>query len=261
MRPEFTRHGYIRTRRELLKTAGGVLAAGLLAPRIARAATFTLVSHAFSFTGSPTVAVNSTGADLLIWGNVYRLDRPPALRTDSLGNLPGAYTMVGPYGTTYNTVVALYFMRGGTFGPNHFVNYADAPGYGVQFLSAWAGSAMAPLDQVSGTTASTATSVSPPTITPAFSNELVVTVYGESWPAPTGITLNSGTILDSHPNVGDGAYGGAIGYIIQTVAAGYSPTWTDTGAPTHTLAALSVSFKSASAAVVSQVRRRVIGGE
>src|ERR1035441_8774023 len=71
---EFTRHGYIwtPTRRDLLKTAGGVLAAGLLAPRIAQAATFTLLQHVAANAASPTPSIDSTGADLLIWCHTRR---------------------------------------------------------------------------------------------------------------------------------------------------------------------------------------------
>src|ERR1039458_4674364 len=125
---EFTRHGYIwtPTRRDLPKTAGGVLATGLLAPRIARAATFALLQHVSANAASPTPSIDSTGADLLVWchtrrGGASYVESP---LTDSKGNLASAYTKLGPYNNGGdNATVVIYALRGGTFGAGHTIPY------------------------------------------------------------------------------------------------------------------------------------------
>lgn len=263
---EFTRHGYIwtPTRRELLKTAGGVLAAGLLAPRVARAATFTLLQHVAANAASPTPSIDSTGADLLVWCHMRRgaVTYAEAPNTDSLGNLASAYTKLGPYNNGGdNATVVMYVLRGGTMGAGHTIPYGGGPNAGVDSVSAWSGSAASPVDQSAGfASAGNVSTIQPGSITPNMPNELVIALLcDQAYPTDRTHSVDgSMTELDNIPSP-DYTYRGMVAYTIQTAAAAINPTFTATGTAKN-LAAMIVSFKSTSSAG-TKIRHSVTGGD
>ena len=263
---EFTRHGNIwtPTRRDLLKTAGGVLAAGLLAPRVARAATFTLLRHVAANSPSPTPSIDSTGADLLIWCHTRRgqstyVETP---RTDSLGNLASAYTKLGPYNNGGdNATVVIYVLQGGTFGSGHIIPYGGPDGLGAEFVSVWSGSAASPIDQSAGSaSAGNVSTIQPGSITPTMPNELVIALLSDH-AYPTDRTHSVDASMTELDNIASPEYyyRGMVAYTIQTAAAAINPTFTATGTASP-LAAMIVSFKSTSSTSGGKVRHRVIGG-
>ena len=263
---EFTRHGYIwtPTRRDLLKTAGGVLAAGLLAPRVARAATFTLLQHVAVAAASPTPTINSTGADLLIWAHTRRgaVTYVEAPNTDSLGNLASAYTKLGPYNNGGdNATVVIYVLRGGTFGAGHTIPYGGGNGSGIDAVSVWSGSAASPIDQSAGfASAGNVSTIQPGSITPTMPNELVIALLSDQ-AYPTDRTHSVDASMTELDNIASPEYyyRGMVAYTIQTAAAAINPTFTATGTASP-LAAMIVSFKSTSSTSGGKVRHRVIGG-
>ena len=263
---EFARHGYIwtPTRRDLLKTAGGVLATDLLAPRIARAATFALLQHVSANAASPTPSIDSTGADLLVWchtrrGGASYVESP---LTDSKGNLASAYTKLGPYNNGGdNATVVIYALRGGTFGAGHTIPYGGANGAGADFVSVWSGSAASPIDQSAGfASAGNVSTIQPGSITPTMPNELVIALLSDQ-AYPTDRTHSVDASMTELDNLAspDFFYRGMIAYKIQTAAAAINPTFTATGTAKN-LAAMIVSFKSTSSTSGGKVRHRVIGG-
>jgi hypothetical protein len=266
---EFSRHGYIwtPTRRDLLKTAGGVLTAGLLAPRVARAATFTLLQHVSATAASPTPSIDSTGADLLVWCHTRRGDASyvELPGTDSKGNLASAYTKLGPYNNGGdNATVVIYVLQGGTFGAGHTIPYGGGAGSGSDFVSVWSGSAASAIDQSAGfASAGNVSSIQPGSITPTLTNELVIALLSDqAYPNDRTHSVDgSMTELDNQPSP-DFYYRGMVAYKIQTAAAAINPTFTATGTAKN-LSAMIVSFKStsSSAGAAPKVRHRVLGGQ
>src|ERR1035441_9562870 len=262
---EFTRHGYLwtPTRRDLLKTAGGVLAAGLLAPRVARAATFTLLQHVAATAASPTPTIDSTGGDLLIWchtrrGSATYVETPG---TDSKGNLASGYTKLGPYNNGGdNATVVMYVLRGGTFGTGHTIPYGGGAGGGMDSVSVWSGSAASPIDQSAGFASTAASTIQPGSITPTLPNELAIALLcDQAYPNDRTHSVDASmTALDNiaSPNF---SYRAMVAYKIQTAAAAINPTFTATGSAQF-MAAMIVSFKSTSSTSGGKVRHRVIGG-
>jgi hypothetical protein len=262
---EFSRHGYLwtPTRRELLKTAGGVLAAGLLAPRVARAATFTLLTHGAAVSSGARPTVDSTGADLLVWGHTRRggagYVEGFGAGTDSLGNLMSSYTKLGPYNNGGdNATVVIYFLRGGTFGAGHTIYYGGGDGSGADFVAAWSGSAASPIDQSAGSaSAGNVSTIQPGSITPTMPNELVIALLSDQ-AYPTDRTHSVDGSMTQLDNIAspDYYYRGMVAYVIQTAAAAINPTFTATGTAKN-LAAMIVSFKSTSSGG-GKVRHRVV---
>jgi hypothetical protein len=241
------------TRRDVIRAAGGVLAAGMFV-RPAQAATFSLLASATPaapYGGSNAVspAVDSTGADLVLYIQTYRPGTTNNITgTDSKGNAAAAWHSVGPYTLGTNGAgVILWYLQGGSVGTGHTITTNGSNGFGTAFLYAFSGSAATPLDQNNGATAA-ATSVSP-SLTPTQTNELVIAVFCSD-PSSIGTCTNSQsgmTLLNAVNSVQFTSWGGAVAYQIQTSAAAVSPTFSATGAARN-LAALIVSFKSTSSA-------------
>lgn len=265
---EYSRHGYIwvPTRRELLKTAGGVVAAGLLTQRTARAATLTLLQHVATAAASPTPSIDSTGADLLIWCHTRRgsptYQESPG--TDSKGNLASAYTKLGQFNyadTSSNSTVVIHVLQGGTFGSGHTIPYGGGAASGFDSVSAWSGSAPSAVDQSNHfASPGNVSTIQPGSITPTLPNELVIALLCDT-AYPTDRTHSVDASMTELDNVysPDYYYRGMVAYKIQTTAAAINPTFTATGTACN-MAAMIVSFKSASSAGGAKTRHRVTGG-
>ena len=256
---QFSRRGYIwtPTRREVLR-AGGTLAAGLLAPRISRAAAFALVSHATGYYETPP-SLDSTGADLLV--AVF------AGQTGDLGVGAMGINTLDSKGNTWVTaitanwnlgtyVVICYCPNPASVGAGHtFSFYHGTVNWPSCEFSCWSGSLLtSPLDSQSSSNSSAGSSVQPGTITPSAANELVisgVSCQGDS-SAPT---VSGMSLLDAQGNQGTYCWAGGLAYQIQTTAAAVNPTWS--AAPG--LVAASIAFKAAGSGA-ARVRHRMIGG-
>lgn len=256
----YSRNGYIwtPTRRDVLRTAGGVLAAGLLAPRIARAATFSLLSHVGGSCGSTspqtTATLNTTGADLLILGLAYdgaaTFDLWASLWTDSQGN-----TWV-PLTVQTSPKAQIWYCKPSSVGSGHTVTIVSDNSGGIYlaaYFAAFSGSASSAFDLQNGA-ANTATS--PGSITPSVDNALVISVVSSGSATPTVDAAM--TVLDNNAVAGGRSWGGGMAYKIQTTVAAINPVWTGSAA------CVIASFKSTSSSGgggSTPVRRRVIGGE
>jgi hypothetical protein len=220
MKTTFSRHGYLwsPTRRELLKTAGGVLTAGLLAPRIARAATFTLLTHALGV-ATVDVTIDTTGGTLLLAAQ-GDYGRDTSIVYDSYGN---TWTPLIQQGGASVVCTRLFYCKNPTVGAGHHITFGEPGGFPVVWFAAFSGANItAPFDQQNGAVLST----TPGSILPTKTNELVVSAVGLYLAA--GLTWSvdaSMTIIDSD----NGAFGDhsafAVALKIQTSAAAINPVW------------------------------------
>jgi|NGEPerStandDraft_6_1074524.scaffolds.fasta_scaffold120595_1 hypothetical protein len=249
MRRPFKRSGslWVPSRREML----GALGVGLLAPRNARAATFSPLAHAGGGCGpsSPqtTAAIDSSGADLLILGLVWDSSSLAGDLIDSKGNTWTALT------SKATPMVQIWYCKPSTVGSGHTVTVDNHTGGGLYlsaYLAAFSGSSPTPFDLENG---ANNTATSPGSITPSQSNELVIAVASSGSSAPT-VDANM-TLLNNNAVSGGTYWGGGMAYRIQITAAAINPVWAGSAA------CVIASFKSASSGSGgAPVRHRVISG-
>lgn len=144
--------------------------------------------------------------------------------------------------------VDLYYVYSPSTSTNHTftcVGTSNACSIAVQAWVRPTGGTAA-LDQSSGATTFTATSLSPGSITPLFPSELVVTEGVFESPI-TGVTISpiapaagGFTITDNQAPSGV-AQGGAMAYLVQSLAAASNPTWSWTN--TTNVAVSQASFR------------------
>jgi hypothetical protein len=254
MRKTLERSGslWVPSRRELLSALG----VGLLAPRVASAATFTLLTHAQGYWNTP-IAYDSTGADLLVavvvgYGSSVGVQTP-----DNKGN---------------NWITALAVDDNST--PNHLrIQYVSNPvtgaGHSLSYLggsSSYSGAAVAcysgsklssPLDPSINSAIGSGTSIAPGAVTPTMSNELVISAMGARNPGAAPTVSGGGmSIIDAMGNHGTYSWAMGMAYAIQTAAAAVNPTWSLSSSG---CVAATVAFKSSSSALGgTSVRHRVI---
>lgn len=241
-------------RRQML----AALAAGVLAPRIARAATFALVSHTGGHFGlnppGTTSAIDTTGADLLVAVLVSNNGSGGNLSSDSKAN---TWTALTAKTQASGSQVQIYFCSPGSkVGSGHTVTFqASSSFYASGYFAAFSGSAASPFDLEAGATATGAT-MSPGSITPAFGNELVIS--GVSMHLTAAPTVDASmTVLDSNGFLGGNYFGGGMAYKIQTTAVAINPVWTMSGS--DKVSCVIASFKSTSSAG-GRKRIIVVGG-
>jgi hypothetical protein len=243
---EFTRHGYIwvPSRRELLKTAGGVLAAGILAPRVAHA-TITAGNHvaqSMGGNGGTTPAIDTTGASLLVVGTCS--DTGPTV-SDSKSNT---------WYTSQAGGVQFTYAKNPTVGSGHTVTISSGA-YVTCFFAAFNIVDTNPLDQ--GPFGGNGSSPCNIGITPTVDNELIVTaVRNGTGGAPS---VDSGfTLLNALAFVSGTSYAGGLAYYVQGAHAAKTVNWSWTGGGSCNY--YIASFKAGTAAS----RHRVVvttGGE
>ncbi len=259
MRRPFERPGalWLPSRREML----GVLGAGLLAPGIARAAAFSLVAHTGGALGlNPAIttsAIDTTGANLLVAVLVSYNGSSGNLQSDSKSNTWTALTAQTQAGSSQ--VQMYYCSPAGKVGSGHtFTFNGSSSFYASAYVAAFTGSAAAPFDVQNGATNTSAT-MSPGSITPAFSDELVIS--GISMHLSSAPTVDASmTVLNSNGFLSGNYFGGGMAYKIQTAAAAINPVWTMTSS--DKTACVIASFKSTSSATGgSRVRHKATGGE
>jgi hypothetical protein len=249
---------WVPSRREML----GVLGAGLLAPRIARAAAFSLVAHTGGALGlnppKVTSAIDTTGANLLVAVLVSSNGSGAYVSADSKSN---TWTALTARTQASGSQVQMYYCvpSPAQVGSGHTVTFQALMGfYASGYFAAFSGSAAAPFDIQNGAT-NTSAAMSPGSITPAFSDELVIS--GISMHLSSAPTVDASmTVLDSNGFLSGNYFGGGIAYKIQTTAAAINPVWTMSSS--DKTACVIASFKSTSSAIgSSRVRHKATGGE
>jgi hypothetical protein len=252
MRRTLERSGslWVPSRREML----GALGVGLLAPRMARAATFALVDHSSTKIQNgqaPTNTIDSTGADLLICAICTDQAGGAYIRSDSKGN---TWTLLRDQTCWWSGRIRLYYCIPTSVGSGHYLSI-DGSYVGSVFFSGFSGALQTtPADQQNGNgtvTPNTATALTTGAIALAYPNELVVTACVSPDGDSTGIS--QGILLDHLSN--NIAYGGGFGYLIQTTATPVNLTWNQS--VNSQMATAIASFKSTSSSSGS-IKRRII---
>jgi hypothetical protein len=240
---------WVPSRREML----GALGVGLLAPRPARAATFSLIGSPVGggLGKDPTKTIgplDTTGADLLVIVLASSDAEPPSQSgTDSKGNTWTALTASVRAGWSQCRI--WYCVPGSKVGTGHAVTWtASGSFYLSGYFAAFSGcNPIGTVDQQSGA----ANATSPGSITPSQNNELVVAGIS-AWPQPVVSVDASMTLLGANVRDGGSNYCTCgIAYKIQTTAAPINPAWNTSDA------LVIASFKSASG---GGVRHRVVSG-
>jgi hypothetical protein len=240
----------------MIKTAGGALAAGLLAPRIARAATFTLLGHATSWGSYSNATLDSTGADFLVVAVAGYKSYEGFI--DAKGNAwVLALSVVDD--VTPNYLKIWYSAAPASVGAGHSVYNQDTTGYVSIFFAAFSGALLtSPQDASTSQNYSAGSTVSSGSITPSQSNELVIAAAVCRY-SPTAPTCSGVTMLDSQSRNGYNSWAGGLAYQIQTGPAAVNPSWTFSY---NDAVAGTVAFKSTSSASGGGKRRIIVtGGE
>jgi hypothetical protein len=255
MRETLERSGllWVPSRREML----GALGVGLLTSRIARSATFTLLTHASGYFDTP-ISFDSTGADLLVAVFVGYTDVGAQTPDDKGNNWITAIAVDEP-GTPNH--MKIMYVANPIVGSGHLLNYAGgSSSYTGAAVACSSGSTLtSPLDPSSTSAIGSGTSISPGSITPTMSNELVISAMGarNSSTAPT-VSGNGMSIIDAMGNHGTYGWAMGMGYAIQTAAVAVNPAWSLSSSG---CVAATVAFKSTSSTIGgSSVRHRVISG-
>ncbi len=256
MRRTLERSGslWVPSRREML----GALGIGLLAPRMASAATFALVDHSktkIPYGTTVTKTIDSSAAALLICVICTDQSSGANIQSDSKGN---TWILLRDQTCWWTGLIRLYYCIPTSVGSGHFLEIEGSRVGSVFFSGFSGGSQTSPADQQGGdgtVSPSTSTTLATGSVTPAYPDELVVTACVSPDGDSTG--LSSGVLLDHLSNAV--YYGGGFGYLIQTTATPVNLTWTQS--VNSQMATAIASFKSTSSSVSSTaVRHRVIGG-
>jgi hypothetical protein len=115
-----------------------------------------------------------------------------------------------------------------------------------------------PLDQQTGATGGTQSTLSPGSLTPSEDNCLVIAGLGHEINTGGAVSINGGFSSLAEAYVGSVSEGAAIGWLIQTTAALASPTWNTTNNATGIAASLATFKAAVSASGLTLVGRTVL---
>jgi hypothetical protein len=181
--------------------------------------------------GGTTVAIDTTGVDLIIAGMVCSTGTFPAIETnfsDSKGNTwgdPGAASVTDGSGAA---AVGIMFCINPVVGSGHTFTMGAAPGNQFQALVIAAYKhANTGLEAYSaGGTANGAINVQPGSVTPSFDNSLVITIATSVADGAT-FTIDSGfTVREERPLIAGVSFGVMLADLFQGTAAAVNPTLT-----------------------------------
>jgi hypothetical protein len=203
-----------------------------------------------------TPSFNSSGASLLVVAIAYNQGCGLAF-TDSLANV---WTALPPITLANNYPIGqIWYAASPNVGSAQTITLTS-PGYNCYatvFFTAWSGTSASPYDNQIGRVLDGVSSATPGSITPAASNELVVSFLSSQNGATTGIGVSGGiSLLDVTCESRTGRCGG-FGYTVQTTATTINPTWVQSASTAMTTAV--AAFQAGTAA--SHIRHRVTGGE
>ncbi len=244
-RPEEPSPVWTPSRRGMLVALG----AGLLVPKRASAATFSLVDKSGTVVpngNTVTSPIDSTGADLLVLVLVADNGRITYVQSDSKGN---SWTGLQVKTQSGGQRVQILYVANPVVGSGHTLTIQDnGVTFGLAYFAAFKGASLtSPLDLQNGAV-DNASTIQPGAITPSLTNELVISGMAES-SGSAAPTVDSGMIIPagcSRTTVGGVNWGGAFAYKIQTAAASINPTWTAGSAGNNSC--VIASFKSTSSA-------------
>jgi hypothetical protein len=165
-------------------------------------------------TASPSIALDTTGADLIFIEACVASGTPTL--TDSRSNTINALTSVT---TTSNRKLYRWYITPSSVGVGHTFT-AGSASFASMYAAAFSGAEASPLDQQS--TANTTTQAG--SITPSENGELIIASLCSR--TDTTYTIDSGfTIAEATPYLASNYDGGALAYLVQSTAAAVNPAW------------------------------------
>jgi len=196
-----------------------------------------------------TAPINTTGANFLVAVISQYADSDKATLSDFYGNV---WTpLPAQQDSAAISYERMWFVGNAAVGPTHTFTLTEGPGgafYGSVAVAAFSGIANVPLDQSIGSNQALGTSLSSGSMTPAQSNELLVTGISVG---SADLSIGSGFTLSDFRayNAGAGSAGVGLAYQIQSAATVANATWswTTTQRSSTTLAA----FKTTAAQIQS----------
>ena len=198
--------------------------------------------------GGTTAAVDTTGADLLVWSVGWYAAGGALSVSDSKGNVWVPLTQRGPADFATHR---FWYAKSPIVGTGHTFTASGAGTYAVQIVHAFSGAHLtAPFDGVES--GNVTWPAAPPfasgSVTPSQDGALVVTGYAcLTNPGNTGETVAPAMTTTA---VGTGATGRALtGWLVQATAAAINPTWSC--AATAGAAVATAVFRSAGSGGVS----------
>lgn len=164
--------------------------------------------------GGTTGAIDTTGANLLVlFAGSFQVNGPSFTVSDSKNNV---WTLLSG-----NNNGGVWYSINATSGPGHTFTVGSS-GYPPIIAQAFSG-----VQGLDTGVFSTAGSAQPGPVTPSAPGSLLVTFNENDDPnAPTPSIDTGFTVTDSVPYNAGVNYGGAGGYLIQSVPAAVNPTWT-----------------------------------
>jgi len=206
-----------------------------------------LVAHtvkALPTTGN-TVAIDTTGADLLVAAHAQWAGVGIAALSDSKGN---TWTPLTSRASSAN-YLRLFWCRPTSVGAGHlFTLTGSGTFYGALAVAAFRGATAVPFDVEGGAfTQIGGTSFSPGSITPTQNNDLIITAVSNG--SGSGATVDSGFIVTDVLNWGSNANEPVgLAYLLQSNAGPVAPTWSWTGS--GQVAAVIAAFKAVATSIV-----------
>lgn len=213
----------------------------------------TLIVTASVAPGSPggtTVAVDTTGATLLVWSVGWLNSATLTTPTDNKGNTWLPLTKRGPGQFAAHR---FWYATNPIVGAGHTFTAGGTGTYAAQIVHAFAGTDLgAPFDVESGNTVGAGSaSVASGSVTPSMNGCVIVAGY--SCMTNPGNTAEALAPTMTMAAIGTAAAGRTVtGHLIQTTAAAINPTWSWTG--TAGVAVGTAVFKPAAPTAAAAVR-------
>ncbi len=195
--------------------------------------------------GSGGMNIVSTGCNFIVGGLGWYAGvttDPSGASVDNLGN---SLTSATKRTTATPTSVRIFYSTSAslTVSATHSWSVTGSSLFVAGNFSCWSGvnAGASVLDQETGTTATSASSIILPTLTPSEDNCLIVTMLMFEDNSAGAVSINGSFIpLDTVAFNGSANEGYAMAYLIQTTAQAVSPTWNVTTSTANLAAAMAI---------------------
>lgn len=181
----------------------------------------------------PTADVDTTGADLIVAAIHHATGATIAFGDNKSNTYTGLTARVGSV-----SGVQLYYKLSPTVGTGHNFTVTGSNIYAVISVAAFSG--ITGFDKEAGTTASSSTTCSPGSVTPAANNAVLFTAVTGDVANFSPCSVGSSFTKTSDIALTGNNMGGAAGYKIQTTAGAENPTWTHAGSVNSLAVAIAV---------------------
>lgn len=190
-----------------------------------------------------TGAIDTSGAKLLVCIAAYYNAGGDGSTNDSKSNTWVARTNYGTGGAVHAQI--FYVVNPASVGSGHTFSFNRPAGslYPSFGCAAFSAGGTVAYDTENGTASASATSLATGSVTPATTNEVLISAVGIGG-GLTFSSVDSGfSTLDSIANLSSNHYGFVNAYIIETSVAAKNPTWSTSGSASD-LAVTIAAFKN-----------------